>query len=404
MSPNPINELSIRIEAGSINTERVTGVGYYTESLIEAMSKLPHVAIDVFALGSEKATLSEHLRAATIHSLYVVPWLNQRIYRKLHQYFLAPPCDTTLPAVDVTIYPDFALWPTVNSKINGVVIHDLTFIKHPEFMRSRKLGPFSIPVTTWYLSAVVHKAVRRADFIITVSESIKSELISLLDVPADMIVVTPIPPRENFKQQATTHPTKNDLLQKYKIPTEDYILSVGTLEPRKNHIALLKAYLHLPQTVRASHSLVIAGGKGWGCDETLKAIHEAQQSGENIVLTGYFDTEDAHQLYSHATIFSSASHYEGFGMPLMESMYVGIPMVVSDIPVFKEVSGDAALYVDTSNSTVYAAALLSLLKDPGLREHLTSLGRKRLLGFSWQRNAQKVEDLCRVLLTQRTKH
>ena len=90
-------------------------------------------------------------------------------------------------------------------------------------------------------------------------------------------------------------------------------------------------------------------------------------------------------------------------MPLMESMYVGIPMVVSDIPVFKEVSGDAALYVDTSNSTIYATTLLSLLKDPGLREHLTSLGKKRLLGFSWQRNAQKVEDLCRDLLTRRPK-
>lgn len=398
MSRKVSDLLSVRIEAGSLTTDNVTGVGYYTASLVEAMSRLPHVAVDVFTLGTQEVTLSKHLGGAGVRSVYHVPSLNRRLYRKLFQYFVAPPCDTTLPPVDVTIYPDFALWPTVHSTLSGVVIHDLTFIKYPEYMRARKIGPVSLPVTTWYLASVVRKSVRRADFVVTVSESTKAELIALLGVDKEKILVTPIPPRENFKLQAQNPCSREEILKKYRIETPDYILSVGTLEPRKNYTALLNAYLQLPDTTRARYTLVIAGGEGWGCEETLGAIREAQHRGEHVVLTGYFDTKDGYNLYAHATLFSSASHYEGFGMPLLEALYAGTPLVVADIPVFREVAGGAARYVDTSDTAQYSATLLDTLSDKGLRGHLSSLGKKRLSMFSWERNASAIETLCRHLL------
>jgi alpha-1,3-rhamnosyl/mannosyltransferase len=250
------HELSVRIEVGSLNADKVTGVGYYTASLIESMSCLPRTKVDVFNLGAKKAPLSTYLDITPIHAAYSVPSLSRRLYRKLFQYVIAPPCDATLPPVDVTIFPDFALWPTIHSTLSGVVVHDLTFIKYPQYMRSRSFGPISLPVTTWYLASAVPKSVRRADFILTVSESIKSELIEIFGVDEKKILVTTISPREDFKLQSESLCPKDVLCKKYNIQTSDYILSVGTLEPRKNHLALLNAYLQLPTDARSRYTLV----------------------------------------------------------------------------------------------------------------------------------------------------
>lgn len=377
--------INIRVEAGSLNKKQVTGVGYYTKRLIYALEAIDDVHVSTFTLESHQEDVSTKQPEPVPN--HRVP-RSQKLYRKLHQFGLASPVDKKLPLVDVTIFPDFAVWPTRRSKQSAVVIHDLTFIKHPRYMRARTIGGLRLPVTTWYLSSVVRRAVKDADFVITVSKSIKEDLMSLLGVKSDKIIVTPIPTSDDFLLQAKHTRSKEDLRQKYAIPTTNYILSVGTIEPRKNQLATLHAYLELPREFRRLYSLVFAGGYGWGSEHFLTEVEHAKRSGENVVLTGYYDFEDSYGLYHHSSLFTAASHYEGFGMPLMEAMSAGTPLLVADIPVFHEVAGSAAIYVNTADSQSYAKNIKSLLEDSGLRNRHIKRGLRRKDTYSWQINAK----------------
>ena len=377
--------MNIRIEVGSLNRKEITGVGYYTLGLIQALEKINNVHIDAFLLRSPAGKDLPVTQSETL-SIYEIP-TSQKTYRKLHQFGLASVFDTKMPPADVTIFPDFALWPTSNSKINAVIIHDLTFIKHPEYMRSRSFARFHIPVTTWYLSNVVRRAVKKADFIITVSNSIKEDLISLLNVDPSRIIVTPIPPSDDFINPVKHHLNKKELYQKYDISTPYYILSVGTIEPRKNQLSILRAYLQLPKEDRSKYSLVFAGGYGWSNYIFLEEFKKAKNIGENVILTGYFDSKDSYSLYKYASLFTAASHYEGFGMPIMEAIATGTPPLLANIPIFKEVAGDAAMYVDVSKPKIYSRSMEQLLHDHKLRKHLINQGSDRKYIYNWQDNA-----------------
>lgn len=377
--------MNIRIEVGSLNKQQVTGVGYYTLGLVNALKTLKDVHVDTFLLGTrDKENDSiDHLKKLSVHR---VP-LNEKIYRKLHQFGLAPVFDGKMLPADITIFPDFAAWPMRRSKLCAVVIHDLTFIKHPEYMRARKFLGVRLPVTTWYLSNVVRHAAKKADIIITVSYSIKEDISSLLGVDPEKIIVTPIPASNIFLNPAKHGMSKKNLCQKYTISTPDYILSVGTIEPRKNQLATLRAYLQLPLQDRSRYSLVFAGSYGWDCNIFLDEFKKAKEAGENLILTGYFDFKDSYSLYHHASLFTSASHYEGFGMPLMEAMAAGTPLIVADIPVFHEVAEDAAIYVAVNKPKDYARNIETLLHNPSRRQYLINQGYRRKNIYSWQQNA-----------------
>lgn len=372
----------------------MTGIGYYTLCLIRALETIDDISISVFTLGSSDR-LSRQLEPIAVHSAN----RNQKLYRKLHQFGLAVPFDKNLPHTDITIFPDFAAWPTHTSRRSAVVIHDLTFIKHPEYMRARTLGKkLRLPVTTWYLSSVVRRAVKDVDFIITVSNSIKADLISLLNIDPKKIIVTPIPPSDDFLSLENRTTTKEALRQKYAIPTDKYILSVGTIEPRKNQQATLRAYLKLPKKLRSIYTLVFAGGYGWNSDDFLSEVEKAKHAGENIVTTGYFDFEDSYDLYHYASLFTAASFYEGFGMPLMEAMAAGTPLLVADIPVFREVAENAAVYTNVSDPYKYASSIELLLSNPTLRSRLVEYGSARKNIYSWHKNAENIVKYFRASL------
>ncbi|QQS18939.1 glycosyltransferase [Candidatus Saccharibacteria bacterium] len=155
------------------------------------------------------------------------------------------------------------------------------------------------------------------------------------------------------------------------------------MEPRKNLVGLIDAYQKLKPIVRNQYALVIGGGKGWKDDEIISSLNRLRASGATIFQTGFVSDKERAALYMGATLYVMPSHYEGFGMQLLEGMTYGVPMLVSDIPVLREVAGDAAAYCGTDPSSI-AVALENLLSTPDRREKLVQAGKKRLHSFSWK--------------------
>jgi len=173
------------------------------------------------------------------------------------------------------------------------------------------------------------------------------------------------------------------------------VLFLGNIEPRKNLAGLLEAYALLPEDLRTTYNLVIAGGKGWKDESILDKLARLKSQGLNIVQTGYVSEEQKAALYQEATVFVLPSLYEGFGMPLLEAMSCDTPVLASDIPVFREVAGDAALYCNPMESKDIASKLEQLLLDSHLQRDLATRGRKRLDDFSWQATTEKIYQAIR---------
>jgi len=169
--------------------------------------------------------------------------------------------------------------------------------------------------------------------------------------------------------------------------TGDYVLAIGTREPRKNHRRLLQAFGALPAEVRARTQLVVIGAAGWGIDD------EPTHVDERVVWTGYVPEGDMRALLSAATAFAYPSLFEGFGLPILEAMACDIPVLTSNTSSMPEVAGDAALLVDPRSVEAMSNALTRLLTEPALRRELVSRGRTQRTRFSVRRTAEQYREL-----------
>jgi glycosyltransferase involved in cell wall biosynthesis len=169
--------------------------------------------------------------------------------------------------------------------------------------------------------------------------------------------------------------------------SDDYVLAIGTREPRKNHRRLLEAFATLPVDIRARTQLVVIGPQGWGVDD--EPVHEDGR----VVWTGYVPEDDMRALLSGATVFAYPSLYEGFGLPILEAMACDVPVVTSDTSSMPEVAGDAALLVDPRSVASIAGALTRLLTDAPLRRELVDRGRTQRARFSVRRTAEEYREL-----------
>lgn len=376
------NKMKIRIETSPLATANPSGVGRFTSLLVNSLSE--HKDISLFTSYYNflnRQPEPELTKNATVERNSLIPL---RVYAKAQSFDLAPAFDILLPKVDLTIFTNFSAWPTVHSKLRATVIHDLTFLNYPETMESGNLE---------HLSRVVPRAIKRSDFIITISESIKSELMNNYSIPDNRIVLTPIPPAGIYSQ-----PSKRDVHKKYGIPTKTYILFLSTLEPRKDADTLISAYLLLPDAVRRSTSLILAGGKGWNTEETQQRIAGLHKKGENIRHIGYVDQEDSPALYQSAALYVMPSLYEGFGMPILEAMASNTPILASDIPVLREVGGAAIKYASVGLSESFSEKIQFMLAQP--RASLTKGYKKNLARFSWKENVSRIIEKTNELLKE----
>jgi glycosyltransferase involved in cell wall biosynthesis len=192
-------------------------------------------------------------------------------------------------------------------------------------------------------------------------------------------------------ERFTSVPGQNDrqIVERYGIKGE-YLLFLGTLEPRKNITGLIAAYTHLPRKITDKYALVLAGSRGWNDFEIQSVLNDAREKGYRILTPGKIAFENLPALYRSARAFAFLSHYEGFGIPPLEAMACGTPVIASDIPTIRESLGDCALLVKPDDRQAATAAIERILTDKKLREKLIPSGIARAATFDWQTSARKI--------------
>ncbi len=293
--------------------------------------------------------------------------------------------------VDIYHGPDFVL-PPLNGKLRKVVtVHDLAFLEHPEY---------AVPELRAYLTKVVPEAVASADIVAAVSQATGQTLIKHFKTPAEKITVIPNGIRPSFRRitdpillGATRH--------KYGLK-HPLVLGVGTLEPRKNHLGLIKAFYQAQASggkgkkQQRPAMLALAGGPGWLYDETRQLVAELKLE-KKVRFLGRVSELELITLYSLADVFAFPSFFEGFGVPPLEAMACGAPVITSNTSSLPEVVGDAALLVDPHNTNELAHAVTRLIEDEQLREELRQKGYQQVKQYTWPNSARKMLSVYEAL-------
>jgi glycosyltransferase involved in cell wall biosynthesis len=235
-----------------------------------------------------------------------------------------------------------------------------------------------------YRKLVIQLAARRADRIITISESVKRELIARVPIPTSKVDVVHLAPAHSVREP-TNISEAQDTLSAYGID-RDYILYVGKMLPHKNLRRVLQAYALLRSRHQVEHQLVLAGNRDDHAQE-LRILAEELGIAHSIVFTGYVPDEDLPVLYTQATLTVFPSISEGFGLPVVESMQFGTPVVTSNISSLAEVAGETAVLVDPYDVESIATGMHELLSSPKLRQELAEKGRRHAKSFSWKKCA-----------------
>jgi glycosyltransferase involved in cell wall biosynthesis len=283
-----------------------------------------------------------------------------------------PALPPSLAGLDILHAPSPAAIPPPGPRQRLVVtVHDLAFRVFPSL--------FPAP---WRLlfRAGTRRAVRRADAIITVSESTANDLVRYAHADPSRIHVVPL-----AASIPATTVDEDETLERMKIP-RPYLLFVGTLEPRKNLVRLVRAYRRAVARAGLPHRLVLAGPLGWRARPLLREI--AVEGPGEILLTGKRSPDELDALYRAAAAFAYPSLYEGFGLPVLEAMARGLPCVVSTASSLPEVAGDAALVVPPRSVSGLAGAIERVLTDEAEAARLSAAGRARADQFSWEQTAR----------------
>ncbi len=273
---------------------------------------------------------------------------------------------------DVYLSPTSYIVPALKiSTPTIVVIHDLvSFIMPNRHNKKAKI-----------LEKIFMKiACKRAKFIITVSENTKKDLINFFNIKSNKIFVIPEAPDYNFRA-IEDGVGINKVLTKYNL-SNNFILSVGTLEPRKNLVRLIEAYKNLVDMGLSKYKLVIVGKKGWYYEEIFKKAKQLNIE-KNIVFLGYVSDSDLNCLYNTAKCFIYPSLYEGFGLPVLEAMMCGCPVVASNNSSLPEVVGKAGILFDPCNTDDIREKLYKILTNDSLIKEMQKKGIEQIKFFSW---------------------
>lgn len=321
-----------------------TGVGHFTERLLVNLSQSHIDDYEITAyyfnfLGRNK--ISPLPRRSNI--LYKeIRFMPSKLLSFFHRLGLQLPIEFFLGFgnYDFAIFPNFVSMPSLKKLPSFVAIHDVSFIDCPQYTQDANKR---------YLVKFVPRTIKRASGIITISRFTKTRIQKHYRVNSNKIVVLPIPYEINRLEGAISKPTRD-------IAKSKFVLFVGTIEPRKNIDGLVNGFAQLPLVIRKSYSLVLAGAIGWKTEKTIKAITDTNKD-ITCITTGYITDAERDFLYKHATTVCLLSHYEGFGMPILEAAHYKKPLVLNSIDVFKEIAGASAYYCDATNPKDVARAI-----------------------------------------------
>jgi alpha-1,3-rhamnosyl/mannosyltransferase len=349
----------------------LTGVAQYTYQLARRLSAMPQ--LELFLLygrsfdrvveargGPSSVGLRHSVRRFVPFAYEIDRWLSQRAMTR----------GARSMAFDLYHEPNFLAY-----KFDGPVVltaHDLSWIRFPEMHppeRVRAMHKYFEP------------SLRRAQRVLTDSEFVRREIVEVFGIDPNRIRAIPIGLDTAFRpmREDETRPA----LARHGLRHGEYLLSVGTLEPRKNLERTVRAYGLLPAALRARHPLVIAGASGWRTQGIETVLGPLVANGEAKVL-GYLERGELAAITAGATAMVYASLYEGFGLPPLEAMGCGVPAVASNVSSLPEVVGDAGLLVDPTDVEAIAAAMRTVVEDAPLRSALAAKALARSARFTWE--------------------
>lgn len=358
----------IGIDGNEANGERRVGIGEYAYELLAKFAKFdpPNgwTKFEIYLKEEPRSDLPREREGwryrvvgpRKLWTQFALP-LNLYIHKPRPDVFFTP-----------THYaPRFSPIPTVIS------IMDLSYIHYPDMFKRSDL--YQLRNWTSY-------SVRHAKKIFTISESSKHDIIKTYVLPSERVVVT----YPGVKMQKANVKSQKSVLEKYGIE-RDYILFVGTIQPRKNIARLIEAFSKLkPKT--SNLSLIIVGKKGWLLEDILAAPKKFGVE-KNVQFLDFVPDEDLAIFYQKALFFILPSLYEGFGLPVLEAMANGCPVITSNVSSLPEAGGDAALYVDPNNVDDIANKMKTLLEDEEVRNKLVEKGYQQAKKFSWEKTARE---------------
>jgi len=363
------------------------GIGRYTRELIHALTaEAPQLTYKLFsARPPVTPPVPNSLPIAPHVSHHAAPVDEHWLYRLWYRARLPIPVQLFTGAINLFHSPDFVL-PPVSGHIPAIVtVHDLSFVHYPETFPANLVA---------YLNRVVPWSVGRAGHILADSLSTSRDLQSLWGVAAERITVLYSGVNERFRPVRDVA-ALDGMRRRYGLDTP-YILAVGTVQPRKNYEMLIRAFR--PVAERHPHSLVIVGGKGW-LDEGLPREIERLGLRDRVRLAGFVDDADLPAVYSAADLLAFPSLYEGFGLPLLEAMACGTPVISSNASSLPEVATEeSAVLLSPHDERAWTAAMLRLLEDESARGELSAAGLARSTQFSWRAAARQLADLYESLL------
>lgn len=294
---------------------------------------------------------------------------------------LPVPLDLFTGAIDLFHSPDFVL-PPLRTARTILTVHDLAFLLFPECAHE---------ALREYLLRTVPPSARRASFIVADSENTANDVICLLGVPPERVAV--VPGGVDARFQPVEDPTRRQMMrQRLGVGNAPYILFVGVIEPRKNLQGLIEAFELIKQHHKLPHKLVVVGRKGW-LSEGIYEKFESSPVRDDIIFPGFIADEELPTLYSAAAALAMPSFYEGFGLPLLEAMACGTPVVSSNAASLPEVVGDAGPKVDPNDVEALAESLAQVLTDESLRAANRARGLERAAQFTWRAAAKRLLDV-----------
>ena len=256
-----------------------------------------------------------------------------------------------------------------------LTVHDLIFERFPQY--HKRLNHF-------FLTHTMPLFTRRATALITISRASRRDLVALYGVSAEKIHVIYEAPAPHFRPQPAD--VVDAVRQRYGLP-ERYVLTVGTIEPRKNLVRLLNAF-ERARDQGLVDALVVVGQRGWLYEDFFHRLEESPARAA-VIMPGFVPDADLAALYAGATVFALPSLYEGFGLPVLEAMACGAPVLTSRAGALPEVGGDAAMYVDPEDVDAIAAGLEQYLRDRDLRAEMRKRGFEQAAKFSWEKTARE---------------
>jgi glycosyltransferase involved in cell wall biosynthesis len=354
-----------------------TGMARYVRCLYHQMEALPHISISYFDgsichnsmpseadpnMWSKRTEKIWSLPDPLIVGLNAVGWLQyeSRVRKKCREEVYH-------------VYHETTFFPAAVDNVPVVyTLHDISLLKYRDNHPRERI---------WFFDLFFKRRLRYASHILTVSNYVKNEIIEELGVPHHAITCVYEAPAPIFAPKPESEVAK--ILEIHGWPKE-YVLFVGTLEPRKNLSLLIQALF----MAKTKIPLVLVGWRGWGRSEWLQEIR-AHGLDERVFIAGYVDEATLVSLYSGASVFVYPSLYEGFGLPILEAMACGCPVICSDVSSLPEVAGDAALLIDPQRPEELSHALDKVLTDSELREQMVIRGLERARKFTWQETAAR---------------